>query len=227
MTAEDADETASKRSSWSPSSASSPLFGAVPLYQAPPFPRPGRGRPRRHPGHQAERIRPEPQRHDGRHGRLCPGRQGARRQEPAHVQHPRQRARGLLATVIMIENAVVEKGTLYVIPEFNASAGRNTKPGDGYPLYFDIPTAWGQKRFRMGNRDASPARPMARPGRLHPLPGQAAPVLHRRPQYQPDLARPARRPADGAGDVRGHGNACARKRWTSPSTCTAPRPCSR
>jgi len=63
---------------------------------------------------------------------------------------------GLLAALIMIENAVVEKGTLYMIPEFNASAGRNTKPGDGYPLYFDIPTEWGHKRFRMGNRDASP-----------------------------------------------------------------------
>ena len=63
---------------------------------------------------------------------------------------------GLLAAVLMIENAVVEQGTLYVIPEFNASAGRNTKPGDGYPLYFDIPTEWGAKRFRMGNRDASP-----------------------------------------------------------------------
>lgn len=63
---------------------------------------------------------------------------------------------GLLAALILIENAVVEKGTLYVVPEFNASAGRNTKPGDGYPLYFDIPTEWGAKRFRMGNRDASP-----------------------------------------------------------------------
>lgn len=63
---------------------------------------------------------------------------------------------GLLAAVIMIENAVVEKGTLMVIPEFNASAGRNTRPGDGYPLYFDIPTEWGAKRFRMGNRDTSP-----------------------------------------------------------------------
>jgi len=63
---------------------------------------------------------------------------------------------GLLASIIMIENAVVEKGTLLVIPEFNASAGRNTKPGDGYPLYFDIQTEWGKKRFRMGNRDASP-----------------------------------------------------------------------
>ncbi len=63
---------------------------------------------------------------------------------------------GLLTAVLVIENAVVEQGTLYVIPEFNASAGRNTKPGDGYPLYFDIPTDWGPKRFRMGNRDASP-----------------------------------------------------------------------
>jgi predicted deacylase len=63
---------------------------------------------------------------------------------------------GLLAAVIMIENAVVEKGTLMVIPEFNGSGGRNTRPGDGYPLYFDIPTEWGAKRFRMGNRDTSP-----------------------------------------------------------------------
>jgi hypothetical protein len=57
---------------------------------------------------------------------------------------------------LLIENAVVEKGTLYVIPMFNASASRNTKPGDGYPLYFDVPTSWGSRRFRMGNRDASP-----------------------------------------------------------------------
>jgi hypothetical protein len=39
---------------------------------------------------------------------------------------------------------------------FNASAGRNTKPGDGYPLYFEVATSWGAKKFRMGNRDASP-----------------------------------------------------------------------
>lgn len=63
---------------------------------------------------------------------------------------------GLLASLIVIENAVVEKGTVIVIPFFNNSASRNTRPGDGYPLYYDIPTAWGSKRFRMGNRDASP-----------------------------------------------------------------------
>lgn len=63
---------------------------------------------------------------------------------------------GLLAAMIIIENAVVEQGTLIVIPQFNNSASRNTRPGDGYPLYFGIETAWGRKIFRMGNRDASP-----------------------------------------------------------------------
>jgi predicted deacylase len=63
---------------------------------------------------------------------------------------------GMLASLIFIENAVVEKGTLYIIPFFNRSGSRTTRPGDGYPLYFDVPTDWGARRFRMGNRDASP-----------------------------------------------------------------------
>lgn len=62
----------------------------------------------------------------------------------------------LLTAIIFLENAEVEKGTLIIIPQFNHSASRNTRPGDGYPLYFHIKTEWGQKKFRMGNRDASP-----------------------------------------------------------------------
>jgi hypothetical protein len=62
----------------------------------------------------------------------------------------------ILTALIFLENAVVDKGTLIIIPDFNNSAGRNTRPGDGYPLYFEIPTDWGSKKFRMGNRDASP-----------------------------------------------------------------------
>ncbi|MQY61648.1 succinylglutamate desuccinylase [bacterium] len=62
----------------------------------------------------------------------------------------------ILTALIFIENALVDKGTLIIIPEFNNSAGRNTRPGDGYPLYYEIPTDWGSKKFRMGNRDASP-----------------------------------------------------------------------
>jgi len=63
---------------------------------------------------------------------------------------------GLMAAVIVIENAVVEQGTLIVIPQFDHSASINTRAGDGYPLYFEIETDWGRKKFRMGNRDASP-----------------------------------------------------------------------
>jgi predicted deacylase len=63
---------------------------------------------------------------------------------------------GMLTALVFIENGVVEKGTLYVIPFFNNSGSRNTRPGDGYPLYFDVATDWGSRRFRYGNRDASP-----------------------------------------------------------------------
>ncbi|MCK4431015.1 MAG: succinylglutamate desuccinylase [Candidatus Aminicenantes bacterium] len=62
----------------------------------------------------------------------------------------------ILTALIFIENTIVDKGTLIVIPQFNNSASRNTRPGDGYPLYFEIPTDWGSKKFRMGNREASP-----------------------------------------------------------------------
>lgn len=62
----------------------------------------------------------------------------------------------ILTALIFLENAVVDKGTLIIIPQFNNSGSRNTKPGDGYPLYFDIPTKWGAKKFRMGNRNAAP-----------------------------------------------------------------------
>ena len=63
---------------------------------------------------------------------------------------------GLLAALVFFENAVVEKGTLIIIPFYDNSAGRYTRPGDGYPLYFEIKTEWGSKIFRMGNREASP-----------------------------------------------------------------------
>jgi len=63
---------------------------------------------------------------------------------------------GILSSLVFLENAVIEKGTLIIIPQFNNSGSRNTKPGDGYPLFFEIPTEWGNKKFRMGNRNASP-----------------------------------------------------------------------
>jgi len=62
----------------------------------------------------------------------------------------------ILTAEIFLENCKITKGTLIIIPQFNNSGSRNTKPGDGYPLYFRIPTSWGAKKFRMGNRNCSP-----------------------------------------------------------------------
>jgi len=62
----------------------------------------------------------------------------------------------VLTALVFLENCVVDKGSLIIIPQFNNSGSRNTKPGDGYPLFFEIPTEWGSKKFRMGNRNAAP-----------------------------------------------------------------------
>lgn len=63
---------------------------------------------------------------------------------------------GFLMTLVFLENAVIERGTLIIIPEFNHSASSATRPGDGYPLFFRIGTPWGTRTVRMGNRDAHP-----------------------------------------------------------------------
>lgn len=59
--------------------------------------------------------------------------------------------------LILIENAVVEQGTLIVVPMINNSGSRTTRPGEGQPLYFSIPTEWGEKTFRLGSRSTSQA----------------------------------------------------------------------
>ena len=69
--------------------------------------------------------------------------------------HPNE-CDGLLSALMFIENAVVAKGTVIVIPVLNNSASRNTRPGDGYPLFYEIPTTWGKRKFRFGDRGASP-----------------------------------------------------------------------
>jgi len=62
----------------------------------------------------------------------------------------------LLTALIVVENALVQKGTVIVIPQLNHSASVYTRPGDGYPLFYDIRTPWGTKQFRFGDRGASP-----------------------------------------------------------------------
>jgi predicted deacylase len=69
--------------------------------------------------------------------------------------HPEEPA-GRLAGWLFVENAQVEKGTLIVVLSANRSATTVTRPGAAYPESFAIPTSWGERRFRMGDRWSNP-----------------------------------------------------------------------
>jgi hypothetical protein len=61
-----------------------------------------------------------------------------------------------LAAALLVENAKPAAGRLIVAIHTNRSASTVTRPGDAYPSFYTIPTAWGQKKFRMGDRYANP-----------------------------------------------------------------------
>lgn len=67
-----------------------------------------------------------------------------------------QEVSGLLAAVVTIENALVEKGRLIVIPQANQSGFTYTEPLQGFPHTFEIETPFGQRWFRNGMRLTNP-----------------------------------------------------------------------
>ena len=69
--------------------------------------------------------------------------------------HPEEPA-GRLVNWILTENAVVEKGRLFVIISANRSGTTVTRLGGAYPPDFSIPTPWGEQKFRMGDRWSNP-----------------------------------------------------------------------
>lgn len=69
--------------------------------------------------------------------------------------HPEEPA-GRLAAWIIIENAVLGRGRLLVVPTANRSASTATRLGGAYPPDFSIPTPWGNQTFRMGDRWSNP-----------------------------------------------------------------------
>ena len=69
--------------------------------------------------------------------------------------HPEEPASNLAAQ-ILVENAVPEQGRLIVAIRANRSASTSTRPGDAYPQFYSIPTPWGKKTFRMGDRWTNP-----------------------------------------------------------------------
>ncbi|NJD19489.1 MAG: succinylglutamate desuccinylase [Gemmatimonadetes bacterium] len=69
--------------------------------------------------------------------------------------HPEEPA-GRLAAWLLAENAVVETGRLIVVLSANRSGTTVTRVGGAYPPDFSIPTDWGQRTFRLGDRWSNP-----------------------------------------------------------------------
>lgn len=69
--------------------------------------------------------------------------------------HPEEPA-GRLTAWILAENAVVEKGRLILVLSANRSGSTVTRVGGAYPPEYPIKTAWGEQRFRMGDRWTNP-----------------------------------------------------------------------
>jgi len=69
--------------------------------------------------------------------------------------HPEEPATNLTAQ-LLVENAEIETGRLIVVISANRSASTSTRPGEGYPLYYNVETDWGVKTYRMGDRWSHP-----------------------------------------------------------------------
>ena len=63
---------------------------------------------------------------------------------------------GYMSAFLFIENAVVEQGTVYVIPYVNRSAMTHNDPGEGNLQYFTLTTPSGERTFRYGSRATNP-----------------------------------------------------------------------
>lgn len=67
-----------------------------------------------------------------------------------------QEVSGMLAAVLMIENAQPRKGRVIIIPQSNRSGFTHTDPMEGFPHSFEIDTPHGKRWFRNGMRLANP-----------------------------------------------------------------------
>jgi hypothetical protein len=69
--------------------------------------------------------------------------------------HPYEPASPMTAYLVM-ENVKVSKGRVFVIPRANPSASTLGMLGNAYPPFFHITTAWGVKKYRIGDRETHP-----------------------------------------------------------------------
>lgn len=69
--------------------------------------------------------------------------------------HPYEPASPMMAYVVM-ENIAVTKGRVFVIPRASVSASSLGMLGNAYPSFFHVRTPWGEKKYRIGDRETSP-----------------------------------------------------------------------
>jgi hypothetical protein len=69
--------------------------------------------------------------------------------------HPEEPA-GRLAAWLFAENATMQRGRLILVLSSNRSASTVTRIGGAYPPDFTIPTDWGERKLRLGDRWSNP-----------------------------------------------------------------------
>ena len=69
--------------------------------------------------------------------------------------HPYEPASTLSAYVLM-ENIKINKGTVIVIPVSSMSASTQGMIGDAYPMFYNVETTWGNKKYKIGDRYTHP-----------------------------------------------------------------------
>ena len=81
---------------------------------------------------------------------------------------------GVIAAVLMLERAKVERGRLIIVPYANMMGRSHTFPQDAHPQTFSFTTADGtQRTFRYGSRTTNPVHEWPNPDiYIHPASGQ-------------------------------------------------------
>lgn len=86
--------------------------------------------------------------------------------------HP-QEISGVMAAVMMVENAMPQRGRLIILPQANRSGFTHTDPLEGFPHRFEIDTPKGPRWFRVGMRLSNPVHQWPDPDlHLHPQSGE-------------------------------------------------------
>lgn len=69
--------------------------------------------------------------------------------------HPNEPA-AMMTTVLLVENVVVTKGRMIIVPQANLSAFSHNDPQEASPMYIHFNTSEGIRKFRYGSRATNP-----------------------------------------------------------------------